>query len=72
MAPSGHPEGYFEAFANIYRNFASAIRAHAAGEPHDSLLDYPTIDEGVSGLAFIDAILRNDSSGEKWTKVSRD
>ena len=69
--PSGHPEGYFEAFANIYRNFASAIRAHAAGEPHDALLDYPTIKEGVSGLAFIDAIIRNDSSGEKWTKVSR-
>lgn len=70
--PSGHPEGYFEAFANIYRNFASAIRAHAAGEPHDSLLDYPTIEEGVSGLAVIDAIIRNDRSGEKWTKVSRD
>ena len=69
--PSGHPEGYFEAFANIYRNFASAIVAHAAGELHDSLLDYPTIEEGVSGLAFIDAIIRNDSGGEKWTKVSR-
>lgn len=70
--PSGHPEGYFEAFANIYRNFAFAIAAHAAGEPHDALLDYPTIEEGVSGLAFIDAIIRNDSSGEKWTNVSRD
>ena len=70
--PSGHPEGYFEAFANIYRNFAHALAAHAAGEAHDALLDYPTIDEGVSGLAFIDAIIRNDRSGEKWTKVSRD
>lgn len=70
--PSGHPEGYFEAFANIYRNFASAIGAHAAGVTHDALLDYPTIEEGVSGLAFIDAILRNDRTGEKWTKVSRD
>ncbi len=70
--PSGHPEGYFEAFANIYRNFAYAIAAHEAGETHDPLHDYPTIDEGVSGLAFIDAIIRNDRSGEKWTKVSRD
>ena len=70
--PSGHPEGYFEAFANIYRNFAYAIAAHAAGEPHDPLHDYPTIHEGVSGLAFIDAIIRNDRTGEKWTKVSRD
>lgn len=70
--PSGHPEGYFEAFANIYRNFAYAIAAHEAGEAHDPLHDYPTIEEGVSGLAFIDAIIRNDRSGEKWTKVSRD
>ena len=69
--PSGHPEGYFESFANIYRNFACAIAAHEAGEAHDPLLDYPTIDEGVSGLAFIDAIIRNDRTGEKWTKVSR-
>lgn len=70
--PSGHPEGYFEAFANIYRNFACAIAAHEAGESHDPLHDYPTIDEGVSGLAFIDAIIRNDRSDEKWTRVSRE
>ena len=70
--PSGHPEGYFEAFANIHRNFASAIFAHAAGEPHDLLLDYPTIDEGISGLAFVDAIIRNDRTGEKWMRLSRD
>ena len=69
--PSGHPEGYFEAFANIYRNFAYAIAAHDAGERHDPVYDYPTIREGVSGLAFIDAIIRNNRGGEKWTAVSR-
>ena len=69
--PSGHPEGYFEAFANIYRNFAYAIAAHDAGEQHDPVYDYPTIREGVSGLAFIDAIIRNNRGGEKWTAVSR-
>ena len=67
--PGGHPEGYFEAFANIYRNFALAIAAHDAGDDRDPLHDYPTIDDGVSGLAFIDAILRNSEGDTKWTEV---
>ena len=70
--PGGHPEGYFEAFANIYRNFAFAVAAHEAGENHDPLHDYPTIDNGLSGLAFVDAILRNSRGNEKWTDVPVD
>ena len=70
--PGGHPEGYFEAFANIYRNFAFAVAAHEAGENHDPLHDYPTIDNGLSGLAFVDAILRNSRGNEKWTDVPFD
>ena len=70
--PGGHPEGYFEAFANIYRNFAFAVAAHEAGENHDPLHDYPTIDNGLSGLAFVDAILRNSRGNEKWTDVPLD
>lgn len=69
--PSGHPEGYLEAFANIYRNFALAIRARQTGQAPDPGLDYPSIEEGVSGLAFIDALLRNTRTNEKWTAVTR-
>ncbi len=67
--PAGHPEGFFEAFANIYRNFAYAVRAHMEGRPADPLYDFPTVYDGVRGLAFIDTVIassQNDST--KWTK----
>ena len=67
--PGGHPEGYYEAFANIYRNFAFAVAANEAGDAHDPDYDYPRIEDGVSGLAFVDAILRNSRGNEKWTDV---
>ncbi len=67
--PSGHPEGYIEAFANIYRNFAMAVRARQAGEAADAMYDYPQIDVGVSGLAFVNAILENNHGDRKWTAV---
>ena len=67
--PAGHPEGYFEAFANIYRNFAHAIRAHQNGEAADPILDYPQINEGISGLSFVDAIIKNSAGAEKWTRI---
>jgi predicted dehydrogenase len=52
--PSGHPEGYLEAFANIYRNFISTIRAVNNGEtPGVEMLDFPTAEDGVRGMAFI-------------------
>lgn len=67
--PSGHPEGFFEAFANIYRNFAYAVKAHMEGRPADPLYDFPGVHDGVRGLAFIDTVIasaRDDS--KKWTK----
>lgn len=70
--PGGHPEGYLEAFANIYRNFTYAIEAHEAGKAVDAIYDYPKIDTGVSGLAFVDAVLRNSRDDAKWTEVKRD
>jgi len=69
--PAGHPEGFIEAFANIYRNFAAAISAHETGQKPDPQLDYPTIHDGVASLEFIDAILENNTSSEKWTKVGK-
>jgi len=65
--PAGHPEGFFEAFANVYRNFAYAVRAHQAGQPADPLYDFPNVQDGVRGLAFIDTVIASDKSEMKWT-----
>lgn len=68
--PSGHPEGYLEAFANIYRNFAMAVKAHANGHSHDKLYDYPSIEDGVHGMALVDAMVASTESGNTWVRVS--
>lgn len=67
--PAGHPEGYLEAFANIYKNFALTLSAKINGEiPTKEMLDFPTIAEGVRGMAFIDSVVASSKSEEKWTK----
>ncbi len=66
--PAGHPEGFFEAFANIYRNFAFAVKAHMEGRDRDLLYDFPSVHDGVRGLAFIDTVIASSKSSEKWTK----
>lgn len=70
--PAGHPEGYLEAFANIYRNVAYCIQARLAGEQVDKIyLDFPTIEDGVRGMAFIEAVVKSGTLDDvKWTKVS--
>jgi len=66
--PAGHPEGYLEAFANIYRNFALTIKAHAAGQtPQPEWMDFPGIEEGVRGMAFIENAIASGKSDIKWT-----
>ena len=66
--PGGHPEGYLEAFANIYRNFALSLSAKISGEePTKEMLDYPRVEEGVRGMAFIDNVVKSSASKEKWT-----
>ncbi|MEO1054873.1 MAG: Gfo/Idh/MocA family oxidoreductase [Bacteroidota bacterium] len=68
--PSGHPEGYLEAFANIYRNFALSLRAIQNGQtPSPEMLDFPKVDEGVSGMAFIDKVIESSQSDQKWTSM---
>ncbi|MFN2457434.1 MAG: Gfo/Idh/MocA family protein [Chitinophagaceae bacterium] len=65
--PSGHPEGYIEAFANHYRNFALATKARINNElPKEGWLDYPGIEEGLRGMAFIDNVIASGNSTEKW------
>ena len=67
--PAGHPEGYLEAFANIYKNFALTLSTKINGEiPTKEMLDFPTIAEGVRGMAFIDSVVASSKSEEKWTK----
>jgi predicted dehydrogenase len=66
--PAGHPEGYFEAFANIYRNFAMHVRAHMEGTTADPIYDFPTVHEGVRGMRFIDVSIESNKSDLKWTK----
>lgn len=69
--PSGHPEGYLEAFANIYRNFAMTVRAYMTGkQAGEEWLDFPAIDDGVHGMQFIEAIVESGNNhSQKWYKI---
>lgn len=65
--PAGHPEGYLEAFANIYRNFARSLRAKLSDESIEpSYQDYPTVEDGVRGMQFIDRVIESSGSEQKW------
>ena len=67
--PGGHPEGYLEAFANIYKNFATTLMAKMDGTtPSKESLDFPSVDEGVRGMAFIDNVVASAQSDKKWTE----
>lgn len=66
--PPGHPEGYLEAFANIYRNFALTLRARLTGqEPLPEWTDFPGIEAGIRGMAFIETVVRSGKTDHKWT-----
>ncbi|MEL6192033.1 MAG: gfo/Idh/MocA family oxidoreductase, partial [Bacteroidota bacterium] len=65
--PAGHPEGYLEAFASIYRNFARSLRAKLAGEePGEYDMDFPMVDDGVRGMAFVETVVQSSASDQKW------
>ena len=66
--PGGHPEGYLEAFANIYRNFALTLSAKIDGTtPTPEMLDFPGVEDGIRGMAFIDNVVLSAGSDQKWT-----
>ncbi len=69
--PAGHPEGYLEAFANIYRNVAKCIQARLEGKIVDKIYqDYPTVDDGIRGMHFIDKVVESGNNGDqKWIKL---
>ena len=65
--PAGHPEGFIEAFANIYRNFALTVRSRIQGiKPKAEYLDFPTVMDGVRGMAFIKTVVESSARGAKW------
>jgi predicted dehydrogenase len=68
--PPGHPEGYLEAFANVYLGVFEAIRAKQAGRelaPLDG--QFPTVEDGARGVRFIERVIESARSGERWTEV---
>ena len=68
--PAGHPEGFIEAFANIYLGVAADIRAHQAGTPADPLAaDYPRVADGARGVRFIEQVVASSRSERKWTAM---
>ncbi|MCY4599252.1 MAG: Gfo/Idh/MocA family oxidoreductase [Acidobacteria bacterium] len=70
--PSGHPEGFIEAFANVYANACDTIRARLLGEEPDPLaLDFPNVEDGLRGMLFIETAVRSARSTEKWTRLPR-
>jgi len=69
--PPGHPEAFIEAFANIYLGAASAIRQAESGRKQPPAPDFPTVEDGVRGMAFIETVLESGKSDKKWTKFKK-
>ncbi len=67
--PAGHPEGYLEGFANIYTDVALAIMAARSGKKPPKGAHFPTIEDGVKGLAFIEAAVKSSNANGKWVKL---
>lgn len=69
--PTGHPEGFIEGFANIYKNFGDTIRARKLGlEPTPLMLDFPAVEDGARGVFFISKVVESSASIVKWTPAS--
>lgn len=67
--PAGHPEGFIEAFANIYKNFAACIQSDLGLKKADGINeDYPTIEDGIRGMQFIEKVILSGNSEQKWIK----
>lgn len=67
--PPGHPEGYLEGFANIYSEAAAAIRAERNGSEAPADVIYPTVQDGLAGVAFVDACVKSSKRNGAWTRV---
>ena len=68
--PPGHPEGYLEGFATIYREAADAILAAKAGTAPGAAVTYPTVQDGLAGVAFVDACVRSSARNAAWVRLN--
>jgi len=67
--PAGHPEGFIEAFANIYRNFILTVKCRKQGlKPKPQYLDFPTVHDGARGMAFIETVVASARRGARWVR----
>ena len=69
--PKGHPEGYIEAFANIYTETADAILAYQKGEKPSDEITYPNLDDGLEGIVFVDACVESAKNNCKWISLKK-
>jgi predicted dehydrogenase len=69
--PPGHPEGYLEAFGNIYSEAFRAITAEIEGKEQPQDLDIPTIDDGIDGMIFIETVVKSSKRGARWVRFPR-
>jgi len=69
--PSGHPEGYIEAFANLYRSFGRAVRAGTTPPSPGAPDWFPGVTDGLRTMAFVEAMIENSAGSEKWTSLAR-
>lgn len=68
--PAGHPEGYLEAFANIYKAFVKAVHDYKPGKRINSArYDFPDVEDGVRGMNFVETVVKSANSTRKWTKL---
>ena len=68
---AGHPEGYFEAFSNIYSDFAEVLLARLNGEAPDPLsMDLPTLEDGAKGVEFLEACVKSSKKNGQWVKTT--
>ncbi len=68
--PAGHPEGYLEAFANIYRAFSKAVRDYKPGKKiNPAKYDFPDVEDGVRGMNFVKTAVKSSASTRKWTAL---
>ncbi|MEX0661681.1 MAG: Gfo/Idh/MocA family oxidoreductase [Balneolaceae bacterium] len=67
--PAGHPEGYLEAFANLYVEFHKAVKDHQTGSLKKITdYDFPNVDDGIRGMAFVETMVASNKSDKKWTE----
>ena len=67
--PAGHPEGYLEGFANVYREVADAIQARRDGREPDGAVMFPGLEDGIHGVAFVEAAVRSSEKGGRWVSL---